>query len=328
MDILLEFLQTEFLHKPVWLWLVFMAVVVFLLALDLGLLHKKQHEIGIKESLTFSAFYISMGLLFGCWVWWYFGGEIGLEYFTGFLVEKSLSMDNIFVIAMIFSYFAIPRMYQHRVLFYGILGALILRGIMIGAGATLVSEFEWVLYIFAAFLIYSGIKMLAASSEDEKDISQNKMLRFLRQHFRTTDGLYGERFFVYLPSAKRGMKVLYMTPLFVSLMMIEIADIVFAVDSVPAIFSITTDPYIVYTSNVFAILGLRALFFALSAMIERFYYLKYALSAVLIFIGAKVFIAEIFHMEKFPPQLSLGITIFILGSGFAYSIWKTREIKE
>lgn len=327
MNWLTEFMLSDFMHKPVWMWLIFFAIIIVLLSLDLGLLHRKQHAIGIKESLVFSGFYISMGLLFGLWVWWLLGEQKAIEYITGFVVEKSLSMDNIFVIALIFSYFAIPRIYQHRVLFYGILGVLFLRGVMIGAGATLVSEFGWILYIFAAFLIYSGFKMLF-SKEEEHDISENPILLFMKKKFRTTDKLYGDHFFMKLPSPRTGKKALYATPLLICLMMIEIADVIFAVDSVPAIFSITLDPYIVYTSNVFAILGLRALFFALSAMIERFAYLKYALSAVLIFIGSKVFIAKIFDLEEFPPTVSLAITVLILASGFGYSIWKTRGTPE
>jgi tellurite resistance protein TerC len=327
MDLIENFLLYEFLEKPVWMWLIFLVVVGFLLALDLGLLHRKQHEIGIKESLLMSAFYISMGFAFGGWIWWFQGQEKSLEYLTVFVVEKSLSMDNIFVIALIFSYFAIPRMYQHRTLFYGIIGVLILRALMIAAGAALLSKFEWILLVFAAFLVFAGIKLLFMGDE-EPDISQNPTLRFLRRHFRTTDRLYGQRFFIYLPSAKRDMDVLYMTPLFVALVMIEIADVIFAVDSVPANFAITRDPYIIYTSSVFAILGLRALFFALSAIIERFKYVKYALAAVLVFIGGKVLVIEFFHLEKFPPSLSLAITLSMLAMGFFYSIWKTRETGE
>ncbi len=324
MELIHGFLIFEVLHKPVWMWLIFFAVVLFLLALDLGLLHKKQHEIGIKESLLMSAFYISMGFAFGGWVWWFQGAEKSLEYLTVFVVEKSLSMDNIFVIALIFDYFAIPRMYQHRTLFYGIIGVLLLRGLMIAAGAALLSRFEWVLLLFGALLIVAGIKLLFMG-EEKPDISNNGTLRFLRRHFRTTDRLYGQSFFIYLPSAKRGMDVLYMTPLFVALVMIEIADVIFAIDSVPANFAITRDPYIIYTSSVFAILGLRALFFALSAIIERFKYVKYALAAVLVFIGGKVFAVEMFHLDKFPPSISLGVTIILLSMGFFYSLWKTRE---
>lgn len=318
------FLFAVFLSKPIWMWLLFMGVVFSLLALDLGVFNRKDHEIGIRESLLMSGFYIGIGLLFGVWVWWSIGQEKSLEYLTGFVIEKTLAMDNIFVIAMIFSYFAIPRLYQHRVLFWGILGVIVLRGIMIGVGATLVSEFGWILYIFAAFLIVTGIKMLVMA-EKETDIGENPVLRFMRRHFKITEKLHGHDFFVRLPHPKTGRPVWYMTPLFTALVMIEIADVIFAVDSVPAIFAITTDPYIVYTSNIFAILGLRALYFALAAMISRFTYLKYALSIVLIFIGSKIFITDMLGLMKFPPMLSLGITVLIIASGVVFSLWKTAH---
>lgn len=308
--------------KPLWAWLVFFAIVFTLLILDLGLFNKKDHEIGIKESLLMSAFYISMGVLYGFFVWYEFGQEKGLNYLTGFVVEKSLSMDNIFVIAMIFAYFKTPRKFQHRVLFWGILGVIFLRGIMIALGAALVSRFEWVLYIFAAFLIYSGIKMLFVKEEDT-DISQNATLKFLQKHLRITDTLHGHSFFVKLPSAK-GSLILFCTPLLINLVMIELADVVFAVDSVPAVFTITTDPYVVYTSNIFAILGLRALYFALAAMISRFHYLKYTLSLVLVFIGSKIFLSEMLNIHITSLQ-SLAVTLILLGSGVLFSLWRTKE---
>lgn len=323
MDISL-FLFSEFMTKPVWMWLAFITLVIVLLVLDLGVLNKKDHEIGVKESLWLSSFYISVGLAFGGWVWWEMGQNKGLEYITGFFVEKTLAMDNIFVIAMIFTYFGIPRLYQHRVLFWGILGVIILRGIMIGVGATLVAQFGWILYIFAAFLIITGIKMLMMA-DHVTDIGNNPVLKFMNKHFRITDTLHGQKFFVKQPDPKTGTLITFVTPLFVALVMIEIADVIFAVDSVPAIFAITTDPYIVYTSNIFAILGLRALYFALAAMINRFAYLKYALSIVLIFIGSKIFIADMFGLMKFPPMLSLSVTVGILATGVIYSLWKTRE---
>jgi tellurite resistance protein TerC len=312
--------------KPVWMWLVFASAVVILLAFDLGVLHRKEHEISTKESLIFSAFYIGMGVLFGGWIFYELGQPKAIEYITGFIVEKTLSIDNVFVIAMIFSYFAVPRLYQHRVLFWGILGAVVLRGLMIGLGAALVREFEWVLYIFAAFLIFTGIKMLFAS-EEEKDISQSPILRFMTSHFRVTEKIENHDFFVRKPSRKHGRKVIWLTPLFLCLVMIEFADVIFAVDSVPAIFVITTDPFIVYTSNIFAILGLRALYFVLASIIKRFHYLKYALSLVLVFIGSKTFIAHFLEMEKFPVSWSLGVTFAILGGGIGFSLWKTRQEK-
>ena len=384
-------LATIFLGKPVWMWLVFVAVVIVLLVLDLGVLHKDQHEIGVKESLLLSSFYITIALAFGGWIWFEMGREPALEYLTGFVVEKSLAMDNIFVIAMIFSFFAVPRKYQHRVLFWGILGVIVLRAIMIALGATLVSQFGWVLYIFALFLLLTGYKLLVLTEgaqsvlgtfrgarpaaaiawalvctalgfsayvgmaktgegvavqatvylltaataflggkiaflthQEETDLAGNPLLMWLRRHLRVTDSIDGQDFTVRLPDAKSGKVITYFTPLFLTLLMIEIADVIFAVDSVPAIFAITTDPYIVYTSNIFAILGLRALYFALAAMMARFAYLKYALSLVLIFIGSKVFISNVMGWEKFPASWSLAITVGLLAGGFAYSIWKTR----
>jgi tellurite resistance protein TerC len=266
-----------------------------------------------------------MALLFGGWIWHELGQEKAIQYYTGYVIEQSLSMDNLFVMAMIFGFFRIPRAYQHRVLFWGILGVIILRGIMIGVGAALVAEFHWVLYLFSGFLIFSGIKMIAMA-DHETDIGQNPILKFLRKHMRVEDNLHGNKFFVKLKDRNNNMTVTYMTPLMVALIMIELADVIFAVDSVPAIFAITTDSYIVFTSNIFAILGLRTLFFALSAMLDRFAYLKYALSAVLIFIGAKIFLADfVFQDDKFPPAVSLSITFAILGTGVVYSLWKTRK---
>jgi tellurite resistance protein TerC len=239
------------------------------------------------------------------------------------VVEKSLAMDNVFVIAMIFGYFAIPREYQHRVLFWGILGVIVLRAIMIGVGATLVAEFAWLLYLFAAFLIATGLKMLWWG-EAHADLSGNPVLKLLRRRFRVTERLHGERFFVRVPNARTGRAEAAATPLFLALVLIEVADLIFAVDSIPAIFAITTDPYVIYTSNIFAILGLRALYFALAAVLHRFAYLKQALAVLLVFIGSKIFIADLFGWTKFPAEWSLGITFAILGAGVLYSIWRTR----
>jgi tellurite resistance protein TerC len=318
-----SFLAVDFLSKPIWMWLVFISIVITLLVLDLGVLHRKHREIGVRESLLLSAGYIAMGLGFGVWLWGYLGPQSGIEYVTGFVIEKTLAMDNIFCIAIIFAFFHIPLQYQHRVLFWGILGVIVLRAIMIGLGATLVQEFGWVLYIFALFLIITGVKMFLLADK-EMDIANNPALKFLRKHVRMTDQVHGEKFFVKQPHPQTGKLVSFATPLFMALLMIEIIDVVFAVDSVPAIFAITTDPFIVYTSNIFAILGLRALYFALAAMIKRFHYLKYALSILLVFIGGKIFIADLLGLEKFPAGLSLGITFAILGAGVAYSLWKTR----
>ncbi len=320
-----EFLQSPFLGQATWLWLIFIGVVVALLAFDLGVLHRDDHEIGIRESLWLSGGYISVATLFGGWLWWQLGAQSGIDYFTGFIVEKSLSMDNVFVIAMIFSFFAIPRQYQHRVLFWGILGAIVLRAVMIGLGAALVTQFSWVLYIFGAFLVITGIKMLSMSEDNAPDLANNALVRWLQRHLRVTPTLHGNTFFVRAPHPTEGDKkgaVLWATPLFLALCMVEMADLIFAVDSVPAIFAITTDPFIVYTSNIFAILGLRALYFALAAMVHRFVYLKYALAMVLVFIGGKIFLVNL--IGKIPSLVSLSVTLGLIAGGVLVSLWKTR----
>ncbi|MEH6461835.1 TerC family protein [Chitinimonas sp. JJ19] len=307
---------------PLWMWGTFAAVVVILLVLDLGVLNKKDHEISVKESLKLSAFYISAGLLFGGFVWYQLGAQAGMDYLTGFLVEKSLSMDNVFVISLIFTYFAIPRVYQHRVLFWGILGAIVMRGVMIGLGAALIHEFTWVLYLFGAFLVFTGIKMLLAK-DDATDVASNPLINWLKGHFRFTEKIEGNHFFVKAADPKNpAMQVWWATPLFLALIMVEVTDLVFAVDSVPAIFAITTDSFIVFTSNIFAILGLRALYFALAAMVHRFHYLKYALSIVLVFIGVKIFLVNL--GIKIPSPISLSVTFGLLLAGVLYSLWKTR----
>jgi tellurite resistance protein TerC len=323
---MMEFLELTVMHKPVWMWAGFITLVLVLLAFDLGVLHRKDKEISVKESLWLSLFYVSIGLLFGLFVFFELGAKSAQEYYTGFLIEKTLSMDNIFVISLVFGYFAIPRQYQYRVLFWGIIGVIIMRAILIGVGATLVNNFSWVLYIFAAFLVFTGIKMLRGSDE-EHDISKNPVIKFVKKYMRCTDQFHGNKFFVTQTDANTGKKARFATPLFMALITVEFVDLVFAVDSVPAIFAITTDEYIVYTSNIFAILGLRALYFALAAMLHRFEYLKYSLSAVLIFIGGKVFAAPLLGLEKIPPAISLTVTVSILAMGVIYSLHKTRKAK-
>jgi tellurite resistance protein TerC len=321
METLIPFLVADFMGKPAWVWLAFVGIVVALLAFDLGVLHKDDREIGVRESLLLSAGYISAALLFGAWVWWYLGAQSGMDYYTGFMIEKSLSMDNVFVIALIFSFFAIPRQYQHRVLFWGILGVIVLRAIMIGLGATLVSQFSWVLYLFGAFLIFTGIKMWIIA-DHMPDIANNPLLKLLKRHMRMTDGLRGNAFWVRETDPATGKVERFATPLLLALVLVEFVDLVFAVDSVPAIFAITTDPFIVYTSNIFAILGLRALYFALAAMIHRFKYLKFALALVLVFIGSKIFLVGI--VGKIPPAISLSVTFGLIAGGVLVSLWKTR----
>lgn len=315
-------LTSLFLGQPVWMWAVFLSLVLVLLVLDLGVLNRGHEEIGVRKSLGLSAFYITIGLAFGGFVWAQLGQQSAVEYWTGFVVEKSLAMDNVFVIATIFGFFAIPRHLQHRVLFWGILGVIVLRAIMIGFGAAIVQRYDWVLLVFAAFLIFTGIKMLMSGHDDETDLSQNRLLRWMQRNLRVTQGFVGNRFFVRQPGRSGRMQT-FVTPLFLALVVIEFADLIFAVDSVPAIFAITTDPYLVYTSNIFAILGLRALYFALAAVLHRFAYLKPALAALLIFIGGKVVVAEMLGIEKVPPMISLGVTFAILAAGVIVSLVKT-----
>ncbi|MDQ0455004.1 TerC family protein [Rhizobium paknamense] len=321
----MEWITADFLGQPLWMWLGFLTFVFILLVIDLGLLSAKSRHISVAQSMKLSAFYIAMGIAFGGFIWWRMGHEAAVLYLTGYVVEESLSLDNIFVIALIFGYFKIPQHLQHRALVYGIIGVVVLRGIMVAAGTAIVDQFHWVLYVFAAFLVYTGIKMLL-SAEEEYDVAGNPILRFLHRHLPITEDLHGEKFFVRLPQPGDavGKPKLFATPLFLALVMVEFADVIFAVDSVPAIFSITTDPYLVFTSNIAAILGLRALYFALSAMLERFVLLKYALSAVLIFIGGKILAGEMLGLGKMPPLVSLVITLAILSAGVIGSLLKTK----
>jgi tellurite resistance protein TerC len=301
-------------NNVIFTWGIFIFLVLTLLALDLGIFHKKGREIGLKESLWMSSFYILIALIFGLWVGYLKGLDGFAQYTTGYFVEKSLSLDNIFLISVIFSSLSIPLKYQHRVLFFGILGVIILRGIMIGLGVQIIHRFEWVLYIFAAFMVFTGIKMFFISHAPV-DISDNRLLIWMRKHLKITDKLHDQKFWIYEIEPKSKVKKFFVTPLFVSLILVEFIDLVFAVDSIPAIFSITQDPYIIYTSNIFAILGLRALYFALALIIDRFYYLKYALAIVLLFIGLKIFAVNAFSLLKIPPLVSLAVTLAILAGG-------------
>jgi tellurite resistance protein TerC len=320
----MEFLLADWLGTPVWFWLAFLGLVVALTAFDLGILHKEDREMGIGESLKLSAFYITIALVFGAWVWMEKGADLGMKYYTGFFIEKALSIDNIFVIGLIFTTFAIPPKYQYRALLWGIIGVIVLRGVMIALGAALVEQFYWVLYIFAVFLIATGIKMLFASDKS-MDVANNPAVRFVSRIMRVTPELHDQKFFVRVPDSKTGKLALAATPLFLALVVINVVDLVFAVDSVPAIFAITTDTFIVYTSNIMAILGLRALYFALAAMVHRFHYLKYALALVLVFIGSKIFVADfVLGGDKFPPVLSLAVTFALILGGILWSLWKTR----
>ena len=300
-------------------WAVFLLIVAALLAFDLGVLNKTDHEISVKESLWLSAFYITVALLFGLGVWWYRGPDDALLYYTGFLVEKSLSLDNVFVFALIFAFLGIPRIYEHRVLVWGILMALVLRAIFIGFGAAAVSEWQWILWFFGAFLIYTGVKMLFAKDDDGPDFENNAIYKWMKSRMNLSTEYRGQSFWF----KENGVR--YFTPLFVALILINFADIIFAVDSVPAILAITQDPFLVYTSNIFAILGLRALYFALSAMIHRFHYLKYALALILVLIGIKIVLMMV--GIKLPAILTLGLTFGLIAGGIVYSLHKTREVE-
>lgn len=317
----MDILFALWLGKPIWMWASFITLVIVLLAFDLGVLNRDDKELGIAESLKLSVFYIAIAIVFGIWVWWYLGATAGMQYFTGYAIEKALSIDNVFVISLIFGFFAIPRRYQYRALVWGILAVIVLRGIMIAIGAALVEQYSWVLYIFGAFLIATGVKMLVVP-EGDPDMAKNPVVKFFSKRMRVSQELHGEKFFVRQPDPATGKLVLFATPLFLALVVINIADLIFAVDSVPAIFAITTDTYIVYTANIMAILGLRALYFALAAMVHRFEYLKYALAIVLVFIGLKIFWNEL--VGKMDPAISLSVTLALIAGGVLFSLWKTR----
>jgi tellurite resistance protein TerC len=307
-----------------WMWGAFIAFVLVMLVLDLFVFGgSKAHKVSVKEAATWSLVWVSMALLFNAGLWWYLSGTAGqeiadrkaLEFLTGYLIEKSLSVDNVFIFLLIFSSFHIAAEYQRRVLIYGVLGAIVLRAIMILAGAWLVREFSWVLYIFGAFLVVTGIRMLVMA-EKEPDLSKNPVLKFARRHLRISDEAHGEKFMV----MKGGVR--YFTPLFLVLILIEVSDLVFAVDSIPAIFAITTDPFIVFTSNIFAIMGLRALYFLLADVADRFHLLKYGLAMVLAFIGGKMLITPWYHV---PVAASLLIVAVLISASVAASLIATRK---
>ena len=295
------------------MWVGFNAFVLAMLFLDLFVFHRKAHEVSLKEAAGWSVFWVALSLSFNVLVWRWLGPEKGLEFLTGYLIEKALSVDNIFVFVLIFSYFNVPAKYQHRILFWGIIGALLMRGAMIGAGAALIHQFHWVIYVFGAFLVFTGIRM-ATHDEMEIEPEKNPVIRLIRKVWPVTNQYHGQKFFVVDRTRRRRLVA---TPLFVVLMMVETTDLIFAVDSIPAIFAITTDTFIVYTSNVFAILGLRALYFLLAGVIHRFHYLKLGLSAVLVFVGLKMLLAEVY---KIPIGLSLGIVFAVLVASVVASL--------
>jgi len=297
-------------------WLAFGGFVLVMLALDLGVFNRKDHVIGPREALGWSALWVALALAFGGYVWMRHGATPGLEYFTGYVIEKSLSVDNIFVFVVIFGALGIPPLYQHRVLFWGILTALLLRGAMIAAGAALLERFHWIIYVFGGFLVLTGVKLFLARGAAPSP-EQSGLFRLLKRWVPSTPRLDGNKFFT-LENGKR-----VATPLFFALALIELTDVVFAVDSIPAIFAVTKDPYIVFTSNIFAILGLRSLYFLLASFIERFTYLKPSLAVVLVFVGLKMALVD---FVKVHPAVSLGVIVTILATGVIASIWATRGV--
>ena len=306
------------MNESLWLWVGFNVFILAMLALDLGVFHRKTHVVSLKESLTWTGVWVVLALLFNLGVWHYAGSGKALEFFTGYVIEKSLSVDNVFVFALLFSYFAVPPTYQHKVLFWGILGALIMRAIMIAAGAVLIAKFAWIIYLFGAFLILTGIKMIV-KREEEIHPERNPVVRWFKKLMPVTPEYRGDKFFV----RENGLRMA--TPLFVVLLLVEFTDLIFAVDSIPAIFAVTKDPFIVYTSNVFAILGLRSLYFALAGVMDKFHYLKIGLGVVLAFVGVKMILAH--TAWKIDTLVSLGVIVLILATSVVWSLLKPKKVK-
>ena len=304
---------------PLWAWLVFGTIILVLLVLDLKVFHRKSGVITIKQSLLWTAFWISLALLFNIGIWLWHGGKPALNFLTCYLIEESLSVDNLFVFLMVFSFFAVPAAYQHKVLFWGIIGAIVLRLAFIEAGATLLNNFGWVFYIFGAFLIYAALRM-AFQKETEIKPERNPVIRVFRKFFGTTENYEEDKFFI-----KRFGKYVA-TPLLIVVIVIETTDLVFAMDSIPAAFSITTDKFIVYTANIFAILGLRSLYFALAGIMPLFHYLKYGLVVVLTFVGVKMILEHHYHYEM-PTALALGVVVGVLAIAVAASVIRNRRNK-
>lgn len=308
-------------------WIGFIVLILFFLALDLGVFNKNAHVVSAREALGWTAVWVTVSLLFSGFIYWGYeqhwltgpnagnGSKAWVEYISGYLVEQSLSIDNIFVIAIIFTYFKIPAVAQHRVLFWGILGALIFRGIMIGVGAFLVNQFQWVMYVFGAILLYTAYKMLGAGNEDVHP-DKNPVIKLVRRFYPVTSDFHGSKFFI----VENGIKMA--TPLFIALMVVESTDVMFAFDSIPAIFGITTDPFLVFTSNIFAILGLRSLYFLLASILDRFELLKYSLVVILAFVGVKLMLHEVWHPQAW---VSLLVIVVVLAAGVVGSLWLTRK---
>ncbi|HEX5705352.1 MAG TPA: TerC family protein [Pyrinomonadaceae bacterium] len=308
----------------IWLWVGFNVFVLVMLAVDLGIFHRKAHEVSLREAAGWSAVWVTLALLFNYGVYHFLGAQAGKEFLTGYLIEKALSVDNIFVFVLIFAYFKVPSKHQHRVLFWGVIGALLMRGAMIGAGAYLIKQFHWIIYVFGAFLVVTGIRM---ATHDEQDIepAANPVLRLLHRFIPVTKTYRGQSFFVREPASVGGAMQRMATPLFVVLVLVETTDLIFALDSIPAIFAITQDAYLVYTSNVFAILGLRALYFLLAGVIHKFHFLKLGLSVVLAFVGVKMLLSDVY---KIPVEASLGVVALVLGVAVAASLLFPKESED
>jgi tellurite resistance protein TerC len=302
--------------NSLWGWVGFNVVVLAILALDLGVLHRKSEKVSLKEAAIWSGVWVALSLCFALAIYLNMGRESGLEFLTGYLIEYALSIDNIFVFVLIFSYFSVPEKYQHRVLFWGIIGALVLRGVMIVAGSALVTRFSWTLYIFGAFLVFTGLKMALQKDEAAYNPERDPILRFARKLVPVTPDYRGDKFFVREPDAKGKLRYAA-TPLFIVLLIVDTTDVVFATDSIPAIFAVTRDPFIVYTSNICAVLGLRALYFLLASVVDKFVYLKLGLSLVLVFIGAKMLLEHFLHI---PIVAALGVVGLVLGSAIFASV--------
>lgn len=302
----------------IWFWVIFALFLAAMLALDLGIFHRKAHAVRFREAVAWSTVWVTLSLLFAAGVYVYEGSETALEFLTGYLVEYSLSVDNIFVIATIFSYFAVPAVYQHRVLFWGVLGALIMRAIFIGLGAYVLERWGWVVYVFGGLLLVTGIKM-ALREDKPYDGEQDPVVRWARRVIPLTTRYDGQRFW----TIEKGKRVA--TPLLLVLLLVEFTDLVFAIDSIPAIFAITTDPFVVFTSNAFAILGLRSMYFLLAGMMHRFVYLRYGLAAILVFVGTKMLLFDVWHV---PTPVSLAVIGSILALTVAASLWRSRRVAD
>ncbi len=307
-----------------WIWVGFNVFVLAMLALDLGVFHREAHEVSMKEAAAWSALWVSLALVFNYGIYHFMGRQAGLEFLTGYLIEKALSVDNIFVFVLIFSYFQVPPKYQHRVLFWGILGALLMRGAMIGAGVILIERFHWIIYVFGAFLVFTGIRM---ATQEEMDIEpeSNPVIRLVRRFMPVSPVYHGQKFFVREAVVPGGPLRRVATPLFVVLVLVETTDLIFAVDSIPAIFAVTREPFLVYTSNVFAILGLRALYFLLAGVIHKFHYLKVGLAVVLVFVGTKMLLVDVY---KVPTAISLGVIALVLASAVVASLLFPAKVEE